>query len=73
MSSGGSDYTYEIEELVKKYKKEFRESGYQIISHDVDVKDFEAWLCEELEKSRKEAEEYHYRNRYLPSENPWDD
>jgi hypothetical protein len=53
MGSGGGSYSYAIEELVEKYKEEFRRSGYQIVHYDIQVNDFEAWLCEKLEKSRE--------------------
>jgi len=56
MGNGGSCYIYPIEELVEKYKKEFKQSGYQIVHYDIHVNDFVAWLCEELEKERKKNE-----------------
>ena len=52
MSSGGSNYCYSIEELVKKYREEFRASGYLVNSYEIEVNSFTAWLCEELEKER---------------------
>lgn len=53
MSSGGCNYTYPIETLVDKYREEFKRSGYCIVHYDIQVNDFEAWLCEQLEKERE--------------------
>lgn len=56
MGSGGCSYSYPIEELVEKYKEEFRQSGYAIVHYDVQVNDFVAWLCEKLEECKKMTE-----------------
>lgn len=56
MGSGGSTYSYPIEELVEKYRQEFKQSGYAITHYDVQVNDFVAWLCEQLEEHRKMPE-----------------
>lgn len=53
MSSGGSVFHYEIEELVSRYREEFKKSNYCIVHYDVQVDSFLAWLCEELEKERE--------------------
>lgn len=52
MGSGGCSYNHPIEDLVEKYRQEFKKSGYWIVHYDVNVNNFEAWLCEQLEKER---------------------
>ena len=57
MGSGGCTYTYPIEELVEKYRQEFKASGYSIVHYDIQVNEFVAWLCEQLEGCQKMLEE----------------
>ena len=56
MGSGGSNYEHPIESLVNKYREEFNKSRYSIVHYDINVNDFQAWLCEKLEESKKTKE-----------------